>query len=299
MKKLLTAALSCAALLSLSACGEARKIQNSASDETTTAVTQTTAATSATTTTATTAITAPPLSDFTEAEGLTLEADEFSVRDSGGTFKLTNNSGGLRNYRLDYRLIEADSGREVRVVRSVEDEEEQKKKNKTINIAAGETKEINADWSERYGFLKGGDYIYELLISMDQQSGERVVCRAPFTVVEAVFTPVLSIDPETVTPEKLTLTIRNSDDCGRSYGLAYRMIAVAEDGTESILFRVTDMQARVKKNYHVAAGGTLELVLDWREKFGSLLEGKYAIEIELLADGSDTPRTCRAEFEIV
>ena len=288
MKKLPAAALACAGMLCLSACGKQREIMNAATEETTTAVTGTTVTTTETTAVTTTTTAAPPLADFTEAEGLKLEAVADSVRDNGGKFELTNESGGVRSYRSDYRLIEAETGREVRVISSAADGEEEngKKQDKALNIAANETKEIEADWSARYGMLSGGDYIYELLISMDQGSGERVVCRAPFTVVESVFTPTLSIDPSTVTPEKLTLVIRNSDDCGRSYALAYRMIAFDENGRETILFRVTDMQARVQKNYHVDPGGTLELVLDWREKFGPMVEGKYAIEIELLADGA-------------
>lgn len=296
MKKLPAAALACAAMLCLSACGKQREIMNDGTQETTTAPAVTTAATTETSAVTTTAVTQPPLSDFTEAEGLKLEAAEDSVRDNGGRFTLTNESGSARSYQTDYRLIEAESGRQVRIVNSAPEEE---KKDKPLSIAAGETKEIEADWSSRYGLLPGGDYIYELLISMDQESGKRVVCRAPFTVVESVFTPTLSIDPDTVTPNRLTLVIRNADDCGRSYAMAYRMITFDENGQESILFRVTDTQARVQKNYHVDAGGTLELVLDWTEKFGAMIEGKYAIEIELLADGAELPRTYRCEFEIV
>lgn len=295
MRKLFIAALACAGMLGLSACGEAREIQNSASEEQTTASSAaTTVTTTATAVTTTVTSTLPPLSDFTETEDLKLEAKENTVNDEGGVFCLTNQSGGQRTYQTDFRIIDAATGAQVRTYPAAEEEKQKPKK-----IAAGETVELKVNWYDRCGRLKGGDYYYELLISMDQQSGNRIVCRAPFSLVEAVFTPVVTIDPDSITPEKLRLHIQNSNDCGRSYGLAYRMLIFDENGRESVLFRVTDTEARVKKNYHMDAGGSLDLVCDWTKQYGSLLEGKYAIEIDLLADGSENAKAFRAEFEIV
>jgi len=296
MRRKIAVLAACAGLMSLSACGEQREIQNYGTAETTTAVTQetTAAVTEETTTAATTAVTQPPLSDFTITDDLVLEAKEDTISDEGGLFLLTNNSDGLRNYHTDYRLVDAETGCQLKIVNPADETED-----KTKKIAAGESAEIRADWSERYGRLKGGTYCYELLISMDGESGNRVVCRSEFTVNEAVFTPVLSIDPETVTDHSLTLVVQNSSDCGRSYGLCYRMIGFDANGKEFIMFRVTDTQARVEKNYHMNAGGMLSLDLNWREKFGAMVEGRYMIEIDLLADGTDTARQYRAEFEIV
>ncbi|MBQ8922823.1 MAG: hypothetical protein IJ060_11825 [Oscillospiraceae bacterium] len=281
------AAILCLSALALSACAEESSIAPAPAETTSTSA-ETTVTTTETTVTVTQ--TAPPLADFTVAEGLTLEAVEDSIRDDRCTLRLTNTGGSTRSYQNEYRLIDAATGQPVRVINSLDEMQ-----TKTMQIAPGETKEIQADWSERYGRLAGGDYEYELLLSLNEGTGERTVCRAPFTVVESVFTPTLTIVPGTVKPNGLTLQVQNSDDAGRSYGLAYR---IYEQESGRLMVRITDTQAKISKNYHVKPGEMLTLELNWKDGFGSLLAGAYTLEIELLEDGSDAARTYRADFEI-
>ncbi len=282
------AALLCLGTLALSACsGQSSAAAEPA--ETTTTAAETTVTTAETTVTVT-ETTAPPLCDFTIAEGLTLEVDAESVRDSRCTLRLTNTGSSIQSYQDDYRIINAATGQPLEDYRFMDEVTV-----KTMKIKPGETIEIHAEWAERFGRLKGGDYEFELLLSLDEETGERTVCRAPFSVVESVFTPTITILPETVKPSGLTLHVQNSDDAGRSYGLAYR---IYEKESGRLMARITDRQAKISKNYYMKPGGSLTLELNWKDGFGSLLSGTYTVEIELLEDGSDTARTYQADFEI-
>ncbi len=290
MMKKCAAAILCLGALALTACAEGSSIAPAQSEITST-VTETTLTSTAVETTVTVTEPAPlPLDDYTIAEGLALEAVEESVRDSRCTLRLTNTGSSDAAYLLEYRLIDAATGQPLEVFDFMDTVSD-----KVQKIAPGETKEIEADWSNRYSSLKGGDYEYELLIAEDDGNGKRLVCRAPFTVVESVFTPTLTVLPETVRPSGLTLQVQNSDDAARTYGLAYR-IYEKESGT--LMLRVADMQAMKNKNYYVKPGETLLLGMDWKESFGSLLSGAYRIEIELQEDGAEAAKTYSTEFEI-
>ena len=288
MKKTGIAAILCIAAIAVSGCSG----QGSSEPLTTTTTVSTTETTAVTTeiTAVTTTTAAPPLDDYVLTEGLVLEADEASVRDERCDLNLTNESKSAITYQQDYRLIDAATGQPVKIRNSMEEEKKNPQK-----IVPGETKTIHANWSGRYGRLPEGDYYYELLISTDNATGKRKVCRAEFTVVASVFTPTLKIDPATVTPHSLTLLVRNSDDAARTYGLVFRVYQAESGATQ---FRQVDQTAKKNKNYKLPAGGTLTLELDWKSGFGSLAPGAYYLEIDLLEDGAESARTYRADFEV-
>ena len=292
MKHKLIAALACAVMLCLTACSGSKNSSEAPAIETTTATTETTAATTAAVSSAVTTTTYAviPLTDYTEADGLKLELVKKTLRDSKCTFKLTNTGKTVQSYDTEYRLVDAATGAQVHV-RNGADEVRRKKR----NIAPGESKEIKADWSNRYGRLESGEYYYELLLSMNEQTGQRRVVRAKFTIEEVLYTPVISVEPDSVTPKGLTLIIKNTNDVARSYGLVYR---IYETEGNKLMMKQMDNETKLAKNYHIPQGGVLTLKLNWSKNFGALLDGNYAIEIDLLADGDETARVFRTEFTV-
>ena len=64
------------------------------------------------------------------------------------------------------------------------------------------------------------------------------------------------------------------------------------------LLKEIDLDAKLAKNYRMEPGETLELKYNWRDKYGSLLEGSYELEIDLLPDDGTPAMSFSAPFVI-
>ena len=107
----------------------------------------------------------------------------------------------------------------------------------------------------------------------------------------------MRIDPATVTPEGCTLTVRNSPDVGRTYTLVYRLYDESGSGRTELL-RNLDLETKIAKEYHLEPGETKEYQYSWRDTYGSLLEGTYSLEIDLLPDDGAPTMSYSAQFVI-
>ena len=124
-----------------------------------------------------------------------------------------------------------------------------------------------------------------------------MVAQAEFEINSDGFVPRLVISPESVKPEGCVLTIKNSPDAPRDYGMVYRLYDET-NGQHTQLFRQLDMDAKIDKNYHMEPGQSITLTYKWVDFYGSLLEGDYAIEVDLLTEGEETAVPYRATFTI-
>lgn len=306
MKRDLLAVLLCAAACVLIGCGQ-NTAESSDTPETTEAATETTEATTTTVTTTTvettvTTTTAKP--EYLLAENIALAVDAGSVRAAGCTYTLTNNGENNQSYTKKYRLLDPETEKELTLQPDAEEQSDQA----AGVIAPGGSAELTAQWEKRYGTLTDGVYLLEAELeqvkeeSADESSDAepRVlpkVVRAEFEINSEGFVPRVYIDPETVTPEHCVVTVKNSPDVGRSYTMIYRLYD--ETGASRVeLLREIDTEARLHNISHIEPGETLELKFNWRESYGSLLEGHYAIEIDLLPDGGGDASSYRAEFVI-
>ncbi len=98
-------------------------------------------------------------------------------------------------------------------------------------------------------------------------------------------------------PEGCTLTARNSPDMGRTYTLVYRLYD--ETGAKRMeLLREYDKETKLANDYHLEPGAVMQIKYNWRETYGALLEGKYAVEIDLMPDDGSPTMSYTAAFEI-
>lgn len=305
-----------AGMLMLAACQEEQSEESAElpAETTTTEAVTTTAA--ATTTTETTTVTTTTTVDYQIAEKARLDVDLASVRSTSCTLTLTNDGEEQLHYEAEFRIIDAATDREL-----AKHTAEFEYPTKPGVLAPGEETSISVDWTELYGNLPDGVYIFEQLLEMpaaedaddgdaddetadsenaetaDAESRCRIVARAEFEIDSEGFVPRLTIDPATVTPEGVVLIVKNSLDAARDYGLVYRLYD--ESGSNRVqLLREIDTDAKLGKNYHMEPGESIELKYKWTDVYGSLLEGSYAIEIDLLAEGAESAESYRAAFVI-
>lgn len=303
MKRFLMTVLVCAGAWCLAGCdqdaGESGEVQ-----ETTAAVTTTTVTTTTTTTTVTTTVTTTMQAQYLLAEDIELKIDPASVRASGCTFTVTNSGENNQPYSKHYRLVDPETEKELKLLPDAEELSD----TASGVIAPGGSTDIKADWEKRYGLLADGSYWLELVLEQvtEEQKDESSdaeprkipkLARTGLEIDSEGFVPRVQIDPATVKPEGCVLTVRNSPDTGRTYTLVYRLYDVS-GGKRVELLKEIDLDAKLAKNYRMEPGETLELKYNWRDKYGSLLEGSYELEIDLLPDDGTPAMSFSAPFVI-
>lgn len=302
-------------LLGFAACSNAAE----QSDAETTAPAATTASTvtTVTTMTETTTVTTTTTVDYQIAENASLEADIASARPTSCTFTLSNQGEENLTYTHGFRIYRMDTGQLLNENSHAETEPDLKAR----SLAPGESTEIEADWTDLYGVLEDGSYLFELELSREEldddtqdsdssasdSDAEHAETTEPFVIRNVVcalfeinsegFAPRLSIAPETVKPDGCVLTIQNAPDAVRDYGLVYRLYDET-DGKHEQLFRQLDMDAKLDKNYHMEPGQMLTLKFNWNDIYGSLLEGDYVIEVDILTEGEEEAIPYRVPFTI-
>lgn len=287
----------------LSAEAELPAVTTTAADAETTAVTTATTAAETDAPAETTAA-AEDDTEYQEAEDIELFVDITSIRAGRCTAKMINHDVVQRAYTYGYRVLDADTEQECRILSTYDPEEDEKDAKETRWIKPDEKRSLQYDWTDRYGDLTDGTYIIEVMLEKQtvypEEGGEKTVAfvaRADFDVEAEGFVPNIYIAPGDVSPTGVTLTIDNSADAGRSYAFVYRLYDETAQPRKEML-KVFDKEARLSKNYYVKAGETMLLPFDWSQEYGPLLEGSYAIEIELLADGETEGKSYHVEFEI-
>ncbi len=293
MKKYLFMLLLCLGAFLLGGCKDTPEssMESETEPETTTVATTTTTVTTTTVTTTTTV-------DYRIAEELELEVGLWTVRTSKCTATLTNHDVQNRRYTLDYRIIDEKTGKPCKELPDYEPKDEEIRW-----LAPEESKDLEYDWSERYGELEDGNYILEAKLDSvlsDPEDADSdwlpLVARSEFGVNSQGFVPHLSIDPETIRPEGVVLTVQNSPDAGRTYTV-FRLYDESREPRVELLKRY-DYAAQRAGNNHVDAGGTLTLNYDWAEEYGSLVAGTYVLEIDMIADNEKEGKVYRIEFEV-
>ena len=125
----------------------------------------------------------------------------------------------------------------------------------------------------------------------------RLVTRAEFEMDSAEFVPQLTIDPEDINPQGVVLTIKNAPDVGRNYSMIYRLYDESRD-PRVLLLRKFDTETQMHGEHYMPPSGKLVLVFDWSNDYGSLIEGEYVLEVDLLADNEREGKVYRVKFEI-
>ena len=305
MKRVLLTALLGVGACCLAGCGQ-NAAESSEVQETTAAVTTTAVTTTATTTAAATTVTTTTQAQYLLAENIELNIDAGSVRATSCTFTVTNQGEDNQPYSKCWRLLDPGTEKELKLLADAEELSD-----KAAGVLAPEgSAEIQADWEKRYGALPDGTYLLELVLeqiaeeqnaeSSDAEKEQRIIpkiARAELVIDSEGFVPRVSIDPATVRPEGCVLTIRNSPDIGRTYTLVYRLYD--ESGTKPVeLLKELDLESKLAKNYYMEPGGTLQITYNWSDSYGSLLEGSYAVEIDLLPDDGTPATSYLAPFVI-
>ena len=304
MKQFLLAVLVCAGAWCLAGCNQDAQPDDGAAEssaaETTAAVTTVTTVTTAA---ETTTVTTTTQAQYLLAEDAALEIDLSSVRATGCKFTVVNHGEANQPYSKCWRLVDPETDKELPQLSDAE----------LSDAAAGVlppegSTEITAEWEERYGPLNDGVYLLELVLEQvaeeqsEESSGAEArkipkVARAELEIDSGGFVPRVSIDPATVTPEGCTLTVRNSPDIGRTYTLVYRLYD--ETGAKRVeLLREYDKETKLANDYHLEPGEVKQMKYSWRETYGALLEGKYAVEIDLMPDDGSPTMSYTAQFEI-
>lgn len=310
MKRFLLAAMVCLGAWCLAGCAQDPADSGEIQETTAAAVTTTAAETTVTTTKATTTVTTTTQAQYLPAEDVELKIDAASIRSVGCTFTLTNSGEENQPYSKCWRVLDPETEKELKVL---PDAEEMTVRAEGVIAPGQESPAIKADWEKRYGELPDGTYLLELVLeevaeeqdakkddSSDAEKEPRKlpkVVRAELVIDSEGFVPRVSIDPATVKPEGCVMTVRNSPDTGRTYSLVYRLYEEKGD-TRTQLFKGTDLDAKLANNYRMEPGETLTLKYNWSEKLGSLLEGNYSIEIDLLPDDGTPATSYIARFEI-
>lgn len=306
MKRFLLTALTCLGACCLAGCDQA-PAESGAEQETTAAVTTTTVTTTVTTAAATTTVTTTTQAQYLKADDIELKIVPASVRSSGCTYTLANSGEANQPYTKSWRVLDPETEKELN---RLPDAEEMSGQAAGVIAAGQESPEIRAEWESRYGELADGTYLLEALLeqaaeeqkdeSSDAEKEPRMlpkITRAELVIDSDGFVPRVSIDPATVTPEGCVLTVRNSPDVGRTYSMVYRIYQ--EDGANRTqLLKGTDLDAKLADNYRMEPGETLTLKYKWSDKLGSLPDGNYAIEIDLLPDDGTPAVSYIARFEI-
>ncbi|MCQ2416467.1 MAG: hypothetical protein MJ071_01490 [Oscillospiraceae bacterium] len=278
-------------LIAAVSCGTGESQESETAEVTTTAeeTTVTTEVTTEETTTTTTVTTV----DYEIVKSVELTADAESVRPTSGKFALSNQTDAPLSYTNQFRIYNA----ETSSLLAPREEAENDPKTKTLGV--GEETGIDADWTDQYGALEDGDYILELVLSQPEEAAQLLqVVQAKFTLDSDGFIPHLSIDPASVKPTGCVLTVTNATDVARSYGLVYRVYDET-NGKRELLARQLDMDKKISKDYYMEPGASIQIICNWDETLGPLLEGDYAVEIDLLADNEKKAVPYRAAFSVV
>ncbi len=306
MKRFLLAAMVCLGAWCLAGCAQDPAESGEIQETTAAAVTTTAAETTVTTTKATTTVTTTTQAQYLLAEDIALKINPASVRSSGCTFTVANSGETNQPYSKCWRILDPETEKELKVL---PDAQEMTVRAEGVVAPEQESPEIKAEWETRYGELADGTYLLELVLEevAEEQGGEssdtekepRMIpklARAELVIDSQNFVPRVSIDPATVTPEGCVMTVRNSPDVGRSYSLVFRIYA--EGTTRTLLLKGTDVEAQRADNYHMEPGESLTLKYNWRDKLGSLAEGDYSVEIDLLPDDGTPAVSYIARFTI-
>lgn len=281
------------AALALCSCAE----QNSEPEppaETTTAVTTETTAPETTSETTTTTTTQP----YLLAENLSFAYVAASARPTSCTATLTNHGGEDIGYGSEFHVYDME-GKEMPYI----GEGERTFTSELKTLAAGESAELQYDWSGVYGDLAEGNYILEQVINsgaeVDEETGETkqglpTVCRLTFSIVGSEFAPSLYIDPATLQTDRCVLSVQNAPDQPRDYTLVWRLY----DSNNRELLREVDFEAQRAGNYHFEPGEAHDLNFNWREVYGNLPDGDYELEIDFLGNTDKVTSTYRVPFTV-
>ncbi len=263
---------------------------------------ETEAVTTTVTTEATTTVTTTTTADYLAASDVKLEVRIDTVRPSKCTAVLKNTGETVHAYTPEFRIYQV-SGETEKLCREQPDYEAAENPD-SRNLAPDEEKELDLDWAKRYGDLQDGTYILEMQLEKvhaDPEDPEspmlRLVARAEFQMDSAGFVPQFTIAPEDIHPEGIVLHIKNSPDAARSYGMVYHIYDESRDPHVELI-REIDQQARLYNDYYIEPGAEMVRVYDWSSTFGSLVEGEYTLEIDLLTEGESEGKTYRIPFEI-
>lgn len=285
--------ISGAAALMLCGCAE----QNSEPElpaETTTAVTTETTAPETTTETTTTTTTQP----YILAEELSFAYVPASARPTSCTATLTNNGGEDIGYGSEFHVYDME-GKEMPYI----GEGEQTFTSELKTLAAGESAELQYDWSGAYGELAEGSYILEQVINsgaeIDEETGETkqglpTVCRTVFSIVGSEYAPILTIAPENVATDRCVLNVQNAPDQPRDYTLVWRLY----DSENHQILREIDFETQRAGTYHFEAGENHDLNFYWKEIYGNLPDGNYELELDFLGDTDKVTTTYRVPFTV-
>ncbi len=266
-----------------------------------------TTASSAVTTTATeptTTVTTATTVDYLVASDMKLTVKTDTVRPSKCTAELTNSgSAEGRPYTAEYRIYEV-SGDAEKPCAELPDYEAPAQQGDVKWLAPEQTAEIPLDWGKRYGDLQDGTYILEITqenVPSDPDDPDspkvRLVVRTEFEMDSSGFVPQFIVAEDDINPEGIVLTIKNSKDAARWYAMTYHLYDESRTPRVELLEEI-DKDAQLHGNNYMPPGGELVLVYDWSKTYGSLVEGEYVLEIQLLADGEKEGKTYRIPFEV-
>ena len=113
---------------------------------------------------------------------------------------------------------------------------------------------------------------------------------------------ILSIDPDSVTPEGLTLTVYRTEVSGDwIFGVDYTVERRTDAGWEPVPPADPDLNyCFTAEGYTLLPGETKTVTIDWQKLYGELLPGRYRIgkSTSRYPGGVSSPVTVWAEFEI-
>lgn len=271
-----------------------------ASEPETTAETTVTALTGTTeeTTTTTTTTTEPFILD----KQLKLEYVPASARPTSCQVNLTNSNEEPLPYTDGINLYTEDG----EAIPQLPDYEAKKADSLTIN--PGDTLTIGYDWSDRYGELAEGSYLFELIIvpgaepAEDAETDEDAepadtrptVLRVPFRINGSDYSPALTIDPASVDTKHCTLTVQNAPDQARDYTMVYRIY----DENNNLVMRHLDTESQMSGAYHFEAGEAHDIPFYWEKGYGELPDGDYELEIDFIGKTDKITTTYRVKFTV-
>lgn len=116
----------------------------------------------------------------------------------------------------------------------------------------------------------------------------------------------LEVKTDTLRPSKCTVALTNEDSEQRAYTMNYRIYEVSDDA-EKLCYERADYQAKPQEDAkYLAPNETVELQLDWSDRYSDLPNGTYIMELMLERVASDPKNPAakmlrsvvRSEFEM-